>query len=274
MADEEIIISRQNRLPAVLEAALLPWEDPGELASLHGEFLGEHRPQAPTERHLLEQLVLLTWRKRRVAMAERALHMRNLRVNTCSSMDPVVANALLIDTREETELTARVAVTTNDAEDQDWRAGIEEDRKAVQRAIDMLRKGGAAAYDRALGVLTDYPRDWWTECLSSEDDCLETDADEGIEREVWQPTAADLLRFLETKIPERHQSELQQIEANPRIRAQAYGQSLDPISASKLQTYDVRLDRQFERTLGTLLQLQTARRTIAPSSALKVSAPA
>jgi hypothetical protein len=52
------------------------------------------------------------------------------------------------------------------------------------------------------------------------------------------------------------------LAVSPLVRQQAYGESLDPERAGKLQTYDLRLDRQFERTLATLLQLQAARRTI------------
>jgi hypothetical protein len=59
---------------------------------------------------------------------------------------------------------------------------------------------------------------------------------------------------------------------SPAIRHQAYGESLDPDRAGKLQAYDLRLDRQFERALSTLLQLQASRRTVdarqAPTGAL------
>ena len=43
------------------------------------------------------------------------------------------------------------------------------------------------------------------------------------------------------------------------MRRQAFGESLDPHRAARLQAHDMRLDRQFERTLGMLLKLQDLR---------------
>ena len=51
-----------------------------------------------------------------------------------------------------------------------------------------------------------------------------------------------------------------ELENRPLIRAQAFGQSLDPDKLSRLARYEVHLDRKLERTLAMLLRLQDLRR--------------
>ena len=50
-----------------------------------------------------------------------------------------------------------------------------------------------------------------------------------------------------------------EIVVAPLIRQQAFGESLDPDRGQKLQTYDMRLDRQLERTIAMLLKVQEPR---------------
>jgi hypothetical protein len=57
---------------------LLPWEDQGEYRTLLEALILEHRPQGPTEEHLVEELAGILWRKRRLRMAEVAAHQRGL----------------------------------------------------------------------------------------------------------------------------------------------------------------------------------------------------
>jgi len=251
-------VARLNRLPAVLEAALLPWEDDAELASFHAEFVAEHRPQGPTERHLLEQLVLLAWRKRRVAMADRALHMQAVHSETDAySATRLVSCALVGRDAAPGELSLQAALRSDPRQDADELVDLKAAEEMTTRALAVLERGGQGAYQRALGALHSTTRQWWDECLEP----AEGDQDQGDEDDAWEPTAESLQHFIE-KVLEAQQVEQAQIAANPMIRTQAHGQSLDPIRAGKLQTYDIRLDRQFERTLGMLLQLQTARGTI------------
>ena len=47
------------------------------------------------------------------------------------------------------------------------------------------------------------------------------------------------------------------LENRPLIRAQAFGQSLNPDKLSRLARYEVHLDRKLERPLAILLRLQT-----------------
>ena len=54
------------------DSLVLPWEDPGELARLRQDVVAEHAPQGPTEAALVENLVGILWRLRRVHVAEAA----------------------------------------------------------------------------------------------------------------------------------------------------------------------------------------------------------
>ena len=84
-----------------LEAALLPWESAAELVALHAELVAEHQPQGPTEKHLVEELALLLWRKRRVADAERALHLAVLHDHVESSYTATkIASRALVCSRD------------------------------------------------------------------------------------------------------------------------------------------------------------------------------
>jgi hypothetical protein len=49
-------------------------------------------------------------------------------------------------------------------------------------------------------------------------------------------------------------------QARPAVRLQALGESLDPIRVERLLAIEARLDRQFEKALSMLLQLQELRR--------------
>jgi hypothetical protein len=47
---------------------VLPWEDGEEYRALLEALVAEHRPQGPTEEHLVEELTGVIWRKRRLRM--------------------------------------------------------------------------------------------------------------------------------------------------------------------------------------------------------------
>src|SRR6516164_3132005 len=57
---------------------VLPWEDADEYQALVAALVAEHAPQGPTEEHLVEELAGILWRKRRLRLAEAAVHRRGL----------------------------------------------------------------------------------------------------------------------------------------------------------------------------------------------------
>ncbi|HMV20571.1 MAG TPA: hypothetical protein PKE50_04785, partial [Rhodocyclaceae bacterium] len=54
------------------QLAVLAHEDHAEFADLLAALMDEHRPAGMTERHLIEELATIIWRKRRVLLAEGA----------------------------------------------------------------------------------------------------------------------------------------------------------------------------------------------------------
>ena len=75
-------------------------------------------------------------------------------------------------------------------------------------------------------------------------------------KQPFTPDADGLRRFIEGDLRPWYVQRRKQLENRPLIRAQAFGQSLDPDKLSRLARYEVHLDRKLERTLAMLLRLQ------------------
>ena len=73
---------------------VLPWENADEYHAVVAALVAEHGPQGPTEEHLVEELAGILWRKRRLRMAEAAIHRRGLN-GTLSSYRETVKMALV-----------------------------------------------------------------------------------------------------------------------------------------------------------------------------------
>ncbi|MEL6243987.1 MAG: hypothetical protein AAFR41_11810 [Pseudomonadota bacterium] len=67
-----------NAPTPAMQHALLPWESEETFAALHQAWRDHYGPQGPAEEGLIDQLVWIDWRRRRLVLAERALHMDNL----------------------------------------------------------------------------------------------------------------------------------------------------------------------------------------------------
>jgi hypothetical protein len=61
---------------------VLPWEDGEEYSTLLEALVAEHKPQGPTEEHLVEELAGIIWRKRRLRLGECAAYRRALKRTT------------------------------------------------------------------------------------------------------------------------------------------------------------------------------------------------
>jgi hypothetical protein len=87
-------------------------------------------------------------------------------------------------------------------------------------------------------------------------------------RVPYAADAASLRRFLEAEILPWYEKRRRELENRPLIRAQAFGEAVDPHRLERLARYEVHLDRKLERMLAMLLKLQDLRRaasTNAPS---------
>jgi hypothetical protein len=87
-------------------------------------------------------------------------------------------------------------------------------------------------------------------------------------REDQIPYGADaesLRRFLEAEILPWYEKRRQELEYRPLIRAQAFGEAVDPHRLERLARYEVHLDRKLERMLAMLFKLQELRRVANPT---------
>src|SRR5689334_3061738 len=78
---------------------VLPWEDAAEYSTLLEALVAEHKPEGPTEEHIVEELAGVIWRKRRLRLGESAAHRHALKRAT----DPYrcTAEAALINVAED-----------------------------------------------------------------------------------------------------------------------------------------------------------------------------
>jgi hypothetical protein len=237
---------------------VLPWENGEEYSTLLAALVAEHKPQGPTEEHLVEELAGVIWRKRRLRLGENAAHHRALMRAT----DPYqqTAKAALIDVAGDDEISAvDDAIRTTEEQTPEDRADLEEDKAMTEKALRILASPSSSAYSRALAALRDDTQGWWEEQLGWNAE----DYEEG--KIPYGADAESLRRFLEAEILPWYEKRRRELEHRPLIRAQAFGEAVDPHRLERLARYEVHLDRKLERMLAMLLKLQDLRRAANPS---------
>ncbi len=224
--------------------AVLAHEDHAEFADLLAALIDEHRPAGMTERHLIEELATIIWRKRRVLLAEGAKINEGLK-SAASSSKSVMSSAAPFERKmasETTDVRDLLDLTPENVAECQQHAAL--DLAATKKAAAILRKRGANAYERARRALIQESRDWW---------------DEYVEEEEYPATADGLAKFIrETLEPACFQSE-REARFTPAIKAQTLGEGLQAQRLEKLNRYETHLDRKFERTLAMLLKLKDLR---------------
>lgn len=226
--------------------AVLAHEDHAEFSDLLVALIDEHRPAGMTERHLIEELATIIWRKRRVLLAEAAKINEGLKsaVTLPNKVMPAAAPFQRGMTGENTDL--RDLLDASPEEIAERQRDAELDLAATQKAAAILRKGGASAYAKARRALLQESRDCW---------------DEHVEEESFPATAEGLSQFIrETLEPICFRME-REAQFTPAIKAQTLGESLQAHRLEKLNRYETHLDRKFERTLAMLLKLKDLRGT-------------
>jgi hypothetical protein len=93
-------------------------------------------------------------------------------------------------------------------------------------------------------------RKWWEEQLTRERDDYDED------QEPYRADAESLKRILENEILPWYEMRRRELDHRPLIRAQAFGEAVDPACLERLARYEVHLDRKLERTVAMLLKLQ------------------
>jgi hypothetical protein len=136
---------------------------------------------------------------------------------------------------------------------------LEEDQAMTEKALRILTSPSSPAYTRALAVLRDDTRAWWEEQLGWNADDYDED------QTPYDADAESLRRFLEAEILPWYEKRRQELEYRPLIRAQAFGEAVDPNRLERLARYEVHLDRKLERMLAMLFKLQELRRAANPT---------
>jgi hypothetical protein len=224
--------------------AVLAHEDSAEFADLLAALLDEHQPAGMTERHLIEELATIIWRKRRVLLAEGAKINEGLK-STLSSPKSVMPSAAPFQrglSGENTDLRDLFDSTPED--NSESLKSAELDLAAGRKAAAILRKGGANAYEKARRALIPESRDWW---------------DEHVADEEHPATAEGLAEFLRVSLEPICHRMLQEARFTSAIKAQTLGEGLQAHRLEKLNRYETHLDRKFERTLAMLLKLKSLR---------------
>jgi len=237
---------------------VLPWEDREEYLTLVEALVAEHKPQGPTEEHLVEELAGAIWRKRRLRLGEAAAHHRALR----RACDPYhhTAEAALINVSGDVEADCiGDAIRATGERTAEERADLEEDRTMTEEAIRTLAKLSSSDYSRALAALRDDTREWWDRQLNSEPGDYDKD------QTPYRADADSLRRFLESEVLPWYERRERELDSRPLIRSQAHGEAVDPDRLERLARYEVHLDRKLERMLAMLFKLQELRRAPNPT---------
>ena len=224
---------------------LLPWEDVDEYETLFTGLLEEFEPQGPTERHLVEELAGCMWRLKRVAVAESALHRKELGDVLGRNVASATAAERAVAHIHASDIIATEPETSADLKDTDD-SGV-----AAMWALDILQKGGASAYEDALTELPDNASAWWQQELEN------ADPDDP---EAYCADAEGLRWFIEAEALPKYVRAVEHLECRPLIRSQILGETLDPSMHAALARHEGRLDRKLERTLRLLMTLQNTRR--------------
>jgi hypothetical protein len=263
-----IIASRRGVMEARMDRGLLPWEDLQEFQALREAVHQEHRAKGPTETSLVDQLVWLDWRRRRLVVGERSAHMAALqdRLSTEHKSAETVRRAMIDSDDKASKDELAPALSTLPDADRETLEDTDSDEAMTRRAIAILETGDPDAYDEALAAMRQDTANWWEDVVG-DDEQTHPDGQQHAD-DTYKPYARNreqLLRFLTTETMPMHDTTRGQLARRPAIRLQAQGESLDPFRMNLLLTLDERLTRQFEKTLAMLLKLQEMRSTRKPA---------
>jgi hypothetical protein len=231
---------------------ILPWENEAEYRALLGALVTEHRPEGPTEEHLVEELAGIIWRKRRVRMAEAALFREKIRQKASDYLGPNnVASAALLPLTGASESKASIpqAIAATAIETTRELRDTKRDQGMTQRALNLLEAGGPDAYEYALNALRDDTRAYWRECLSDP-------PDDGL---TYAATAEDLRAWIDRRWHEWYDQPIAELQHRDVIRDQAFGIAYTAEGLEVPVKYEIHLDRKLERTLAMLVRLRELR---------------
>lgn len=229
--------SLRNSLPDHLKAALLPWESEDEFQSLLNDYMRHHSPLGPVEIDLVETLAMISWKRRRIALSERAAHMAMAKQRaSLERADPVAMRALCADpTRQRTLTNSYEALRSDDETDHVERVKLERQRQATMAVKCKVGVEGGLEFSEALSALPQDIRDWWQH--------FQDNPDEG----EYSSDLEGLRTFINDDVLKTLADEIEALRQKPLVRQQIHGESTDPVRLEQLHKLDERLLRQYER---------------------------
>lgn len=245
-----------ERPPAPRPVGLCPWEDADAFAGLLEGFAKAHQPHGPAERSLVDRLVWIEWRRKRLNAAEAAMHVAHAfdRASDDQAKRKTLTRAGVADYKTRDQISISEILRGSDKDDAETVAAIREGVGDVEAALELIASG--KAYKTACSRLDEDMRDWWESELGETEDG----------KPKYEADCASLKRFLADDALPWRRSWLTVNAARPAIRAQAIAESFDPARLRQLWDMEARLDRQFEKALGMLIRLQEMRRMPRPAS--------
>jgi hypothetical protein len=142
---------------------------------------------------------------------------------SASDPDQRTAEAALIGVAADFEVDSiDDAIRATEQQTPEDRADLEDDQAMTEEALRILASSSSSAYSRALAALRDDTRRWWEEQLGWNPDDYEED------QTPYSAEAESLRRFLEAELLPWYEKRRQELEYRPLIRAQAFGEAVDP----------------------------------------------
>lgn len=224
---------------------VLAHEDHAEFSDLMAALIEEHRPAGITERHLIEELAAIIWRKRRVLLAEGAAINRCLKGLVSSEVNsPAPAAAPFVRGLATKGADLQDLMTATPEQMAEQQRCAEVDLAATHEAASILRKGGKNAYQKARQALIADSRELW---------------DDQVNDGAHPATAEGLVQFIREYLEPICMRIAQEARFQRAIKTQTLGEGLQAHRLESLNRYETHLDRKFERTLGMLLKLKELR---------------
>jgi hypothetical protein len=220
---------------------VLSHENGEEFADLMAALIEEHQPTGMTERHLIEELASIIWRKRRVLLAEGAKINEGLKSSARNAESVISAAAPFEHGLSGKDTDLRDLIDMTPAEINERQRNTRNDLNATRKASAILRRGDASAYDKALRALIPDSRDWWQQYVEDED---------------YTATAEGLAEFIQNHLEPLCMNMEKEARHHEAIKAQPLGEGLQAFKLEKLNRYETHLDRKFERTLAMLLKIK------------------
>jgi hypothetical protein len=233
---------------------VLPWEDQREYDELLEALIAEHKPQGPTEEHLVEDMATIIWRKSRLHLAEKAAHFRALKRTTeAGEYEETSGAALVLISSEFEGRGGSEAITANEETHAAALETLNDNEKKALKALRILgRDKSDEAYQRAFRILCEEDQvAWWTEIsghLAAPD--------------IFPGDPYNFECFIEDDILPKYQDRRIEIEHQERIKEQLLGEAVNVRALDNLARYEVHLDRKMARILTMLYKLKELRRNL------------